>query len=156
MSAFESIIIGIISGSLATAVILLISNFMKDTVLPWYSQLVYKGLKIDGGWKSSITTPSGNLQDMKLLIKQRANIIEADMTVVKTITATNEKEIKQFEMKGEIKDRFLAIYGRNKNPHQLGVNLELLEVVGDGNKLKGKSIWYSVTVGDIECDKIEW
>lgn len=67
-----------------------------------------------------------------------------------------ETQLKSYKLKGELKDRFLTLTGRNTDNKSLGVNAILLEVIGDGKTMKGFSSRYSITSKEIKSHQIQW
>lgn len=156
MNASESIILGVVSGILTSVVLELLTGFVRKVLIPWYRQLIYKGIDISGDWYSSKTNPSGNVQETVMSIKQRADKVTCSMTIAKKNQKTNQTEIKTFDFLGGIQDRFVSISGKNVDKQALGIHSELLEIVGDGKIMQGQSIWYSVTNKEIQAGEILW
>ncbi len=73
-----SLIVGISSSFLATALFILGGEFVRKTVLPWYGDRIYRGIRIDGKWK--LTQALGiNTEDkeifMNLFLEQKGDVI---------------------------------------------------------------------------------
>lgn len=155
MIAEETIILGVVSGILASSVLLICSSILKKIVLPWFRDQVYDDQYVDGVWICDTLHQSGNSMEAILDISQKAHLIKGHMTLNKK-NGNSEIEIKKYILKGEIRDRFLIVHGRNQDRNSLGVHSELLEVIGDGKKMKGTKTWYSVSEQKIESMEVEW
>ena len=51
MSTLETVILGIVSSLIATFVFLGLAWVLKNAVLPWLEDKIYRGVRIDGRWK---------------------------------------------------------------------------------------------------------
>jgi hypothetical protein len=54
MEYFWALIVGIVSSLLATALFIGISELVRRVLIPWYSDKVYRGVRIDGNWELHI------------------------------------------------------------------------------------------------------
>jgi hypothetical protein len=50
MDPFWSLVIGIVSSLVATALFLGFAEFFRRSLLPWYIDKLYRGVRIDGTW----------------------------------------------------------------------------------------------------------
>lgn len=156
MTPAESIIIGVVSGILASLLLFISSEFIRKIAIPWYQQMIYSGITISGDWKAEVVNPSGNTQTMTMDLKQKANKLTGTITVSKQIQSSKAAEIKNYSLEGTIRDRFVSLVGKNASQRNLGVHVELLEVVGDGETMQGKRTWYSATEKLVNAEDIIW
>lgn len=156
MNLTGAIIIGVISGILASLTIYIALIIAKNILIPWYRTLIYKGIDINGEWFSEAKFDSGNIQHMKISIKQKANKISALITISKKIANSDKIEIKTYQQDGEIRERFVTLVGRNTDKQSIGVNSILMEVVGDGKKMQGYTSRYNVTKNKITASEAIW
>jgi len=156
MSASDSIIFGIVSGILASAILFLMTEFFRNIAIPWYRRIIYNGIDISGKWFSKKTNPSGNVEDSTMIIKQQADMITCTINIAKKSSGDSHAEIKTYEISGTLRDRFLEISGRNSDSQSIGVHSELLEVFGDGKTMQGYNMWYSVTNKTIQSSDVIW
>jgi hypothetical protein len=49
-----SVFIGVISSLVATVIFILLAEFCRKVVIPWYGDQIYKGVRIDGKWKCTV------------------------------------------------------------------------------------------------------
>jgi len=78
------------------------------------------------------------------------------MSIAKKIHCDETVELKTYSINGTIRDRFVNITRGNTNKRNLGMHVELLEVIGDGEPMQGKRIWYSATDTAINAEDVEW
>lgn len=153
---WESIFLGVASGALTSGLLLLLSVFFRDSVLPWYRQISYKGIDISGEWVSTKENPSGNIQESSMVLNQKANKLKCVMTIFQQSKDSEERIIKTFRLSGRIEDRIVVLSGKNTNPKELGFHSELLELTGGGNVLEGYASWFSTSQKVIQSVQINW
>ena len=156
MSANSSIILGVVSGLLASLLIYLGAKVIDKVLLPWYRELIYRGIDISGEWHTRVTHPSGNTEDSIMHVSQRADKLSCIVTIAKKMSSSNDVQIKTYNFKGELSERFVALVGKNIDRRSLGINATLLEIVGDGKTMKGYGVWYSTTNKAIQSNEIIW
>jgi hypothetical protein len=164
----NAIVINVIS----SGIVLIIALTWNQWIVPWFKSLVYKGIKIDGTWKieQSNQMVDGTALEIQRAIdinlQQNANELkgEASARIIQTIpmntqTPTNldksTNTVIFYDVKGEIKDRFVSLVLIPKEQNKIAYSVFLLEVVGDGNLLKGYRTFYGykkLKICAIGCD----
>ena len=150
-----SLIIGVVSGILTSALIFLAVKIFRKIIIPWYQSIVYQGLVIDGEWKIILQTPHRiQTQDIILNIAQKAYRLEGTATYIIMIESAGEwsEQIKTFKVDGRISDRFVVITLRHAERSRIGVASLLLEIIGDGRTMSGQYTYYDVGVSKITSD----
>lgn len=156
MEIADSIILGVVSGILTSALIYLILLIGRKLIIPWYQALIYKGIDISGEWYADMEFENGNIQNLKINITQKAYKITALVTISKKIANSDKHEIKTYKHNGEIRERFVTLVGRNIDKQSIGVNSILMEVIGNGKEMKGHTLRYSVTNKEITSGESSW
>ena len=155
MNNIESLVIGVISGVIAAAVIYLLVVLFNKVVLPWYNQLVYRGVEIQGKWEESLEFDYGNTQLATIELSQKAHVIMGSVTVVKSTTG----EIVRTEimsLNGNVNERFFNGTIVPVDKKRVGISTVLLEIIGDGSRMGGSVSWYDANA-HIICNKLcEW
>lgn len=151
MNITETILVGIATAAIVAFCVLV----YKKILLPFVRDVI-SGFIIRNTWVTSITTPSGNRQEMTLKLKQRHNVLTGKLEVIKHIKKTGLTETKSFDITGSIENRFVILNGRNLDKHSVGVATWLLEIIGDGSTITGLGIWYSVTDKKITTSEYIW
>src|SRR5712692_8357813 len=154
-SLSESIITGVVSGILTTAVLFLLKKLFDGVVLPWYRNLVYRGVNISDQWKNEMEFPGGTHQTLIANIKQRAHAVEGDLTITKTRNG-QLFVTKTLLLVGEIHDRLLLATIKPMSDKEIAAATLLLEVVGNGSRMRGATSWYDATGGRILQEDVEW
>ena len=156
MEVSESIVLGVASGVITSIIVLLVSVFMRKVLIPWYRQIIYHGIDVDGEWTTKTVYPSGNAQEMLMTIEQKADKVVGLVNVVNSNKGVDDLEMKVYRISGKIRDRFLLIQGYNSDKKSLGFQSELLEIVGDGKKMKGCVAWYNVSSEEVHSMDVTW
>lgn len=150
MSISGSIIIGIVSGLITSSVIYLCIQIFQKIIKPWYQDFIYSGVRIDGQWINQKTFREGDtIQDELLDIKQHAYKIIGTRTITKRYQSKEGIEIKIFNVKGQIKDRFVYLISENTDCKKIGVSCGLYEVKCGGDELQGSDMWTDIGSNDI-------
>jgi len=155
-TAYQSLVIGIISGIITAALIYLITEIFRKILIPWYRQMIYRGVDISGEWMNEINLETGNRQTISASIIQKANKISGEITIVKNRNGKQYGSIEMFNMTGELRDRFLYAIIRPTDPKRIGIASLLLEIVGDGSKMRGATAWYDASAAIIAGKSSEW
>jgi len=155
MSNYESIIVGIVSGIITAFIIHLLILMFNKIILPWYRELVYSGVEIKGGWKVSSDYGQGNSQVVAINLSQKASSINGKATIVKS---SNGKVVETTMMAivGSIKDRLFNVTLIPIEKKRVGISISLLEVVGNGNIMRGSACWYDSSAAVIKTESTEW
>ena len=150
-----NIIIGIITGVITTAGLYLASRIYVDWIIPWYRSIKYVGIDVSGIWETK-----QDFEDSKefslLNLNQEADILKGLMTISIMQNGSDENQIKTFQVKGTIEDRFAILTAKNTDKRQIGISTLLIEAVGNGFELEGCEIWYSVDNKKIKSQTISF
>jgi len=152
MTFAESLLASLVAGALWA----LLGVVTKRRLIPKIRAYLSDELDLAGKWHCRFVTPAGNVHEVTLDLNQRWRTLEGRMTVVKHIRTAGTTEIKTFVVRGDVRDRFVLLHGRNIEKQAVGVDTELLEVVGDGRAMRGITSWYSVTNNMIQSCECEW
>lgn len=155
MDAMSSLIIGVIAGILTSALLFILVQLFNKVVLPWYRDIVYKGINIEGMWQEVINFEGGVIQTYNVVLEQKADKIKGKIVQVKS----KEGQVLSSEnmiIDGRLKDRFLCAKIEFVNKARLGIASILLEVVGDGSSMKGSRAWYDIGLKEISSLSTTW
>lgn len=155
MNNIDSLVVGVVSGIITAAVIHLMLLFFNRVVLPWYRQLVYRGVDIQGRWEEQLDFKNGNTQVLTAELSQKAHAITGTVTVVKS---TEGKIVRTeiMSLKGAVKDRLFNGTLVPVDRKRVGVSTQLLEVIGDGGRMRGWTSWYDAKTAKIIAIESEW
>lgn len=137
---------GVISGIVSAALLFFARTMIIGHLLPWYHDLVYRGINVAGTWYCSESEMS---QDVVLDLRQRAGTLTGSAQFVARDSDANPPRfegIREFSVEGQIQDRYITIKLLPKNRQRLGVITYLLEPICDGRQLAGTMSF--VSMGD--------
>ena len=155
MNNMESLVIGVISGIITAAVIYLLVVLFDKVLLPWYCQLLYRGVDIQGKWEESLSLGDGKTQIVTVELSQKAHAIKGSVTVVKSTNGKIDRtEIMSLE--GAVKDRLFNGTIVPVDKKRVGIVTVLLEIIGDGSRMMGSTTWYDVNTAKITTKPTEW
>jgi hypothetical protein len=113
----------------------------NKVLLPWYRQLLYRGVNIQGKWEQKLDFNNGKTQLITLELAQKAHNITGSVTMVKS---TNGEIVRTeiMTLKGSVKDRLFNGTIFPIDTKRVGISTILLEIIGDGSKMSGCTMWY--------------
>lgn len=155
MNIPETIVIGVVSGIITSALIYLLILIFNHIVLPWYRGFIYCGVDIEGKWEEALDFNNGNTQISTYELIQKANDVSGKVTIVKSTNGQITKT-EMFSLKGLVKDRFFTATQTPIDKKRLGITTILLEVIGDGRKMQGSTTWYDSRAANITSINCEW
>lgn len=141
-----NIVIGIVAGLITASVLLILKTLFTNSFVPWYRQVMFKGLNLSGSWHSAV---SG--QKMLLEIKQSCEKLGGKATVQLIKNDFHESardglhldDIRTFDVIGEVSERFVSLKLKHTDTTRIGIVTFLLQIDGDGTRLSGKGCWYA-------------
>ncbi len=140
---------GILSGLLATFLILVITKYWKQVIIPWYEDRVYKDIRIAGEWKTRGEHKEGRFEE-DAKVRQKAHWVWGDI-VYKT-----EEGIIDYEFKGEFKNLILTAQYGVKGESNLDRGTFTLMLRNNGRVLRGFYSWYEDEMNDVMSGSYEW
>lgn len=129
---------------------LIVALFWQKGIVPFFENLVYRGIRIDGNWtlqqqmKSTADgTTIGTKRDTVLEITQKATKISGTATsILKSDDST--QDFIYYTINGEVKDRFVTLILKCRKKDRIAYSTFLLEVVSDGYKMVGYRTFYGL------------
>ncbi len=140
MEISESIVLGVISGILTSAVIFMSVKIFNNLFIPWYRSTIYKGLDISGTWFERVEHPAA-IDDLQLTLVQKGQIISGSMTVSKLLTDNQQVVTKFLDVSGTLQDGTLLLLGSSSDKRVVSHISALLRVARGGASLEGTDCW---------------
>ena len=127
-----SLIIGITSSMIATAVFIFLSELIRRTVLPWYADKIYRGVRIDGKWV--LVKNEGND------IPEKDELMTFDLTqkgdtITGTYTHKLKNEIDLYRLNGFLRDMYFSAIAMPMSNRQIDAASFLFYVEYEGSRL---------------------
>ena len=143
----EAIGLGVVSGVLSSALILLLAVLIRRVLIPWFRSLIYSGVDVSGEWHCIDPLMA---QEITVHLNQDADSVSGTATFTWNHDDPDESCLDEFEtvrtfhVSGKIRDRFLQLMLTHVDRKRIGVNSYLLEVCGDGRRMRGLFTFYSI------------
>jgi len=143
------LIIGIVSGILATVIVGICTIVFRKSVLPWISSKLYDGPQISGEWKTfhsfdPTATPVGTA-----LLQQRGNKVEGRVISFKSRTGKERK--REWYLSGDFKAGQLLCTFEDVSVKGYVFGTGVFKLSSDGHELKGKIVYYHQDEGTINA-----
>jgi len=152
-----NIFLGIVAGILTTVILFGLGQLFNKVFIPWYQDLIYKGLDVSGRWFERHNYENLVIQESVITIKQTANRIIGEIILAKKSSSTNaEIEVKAFSFQGEFYNNFLNITCWNKDKKQIGTHNYLMTIEMDGRGMKGMKTYFDIGFQKIKTDDVHW
>jgi hypothetical protein len=135
MSIIETVFWGAISGILTTVVLWICSLLVRNSFIPQYQELIYKGVDLKGTWKYHIQYESGVSYSCQLDLKQSAHKITGLASM--RVENSDNDYIQNLSIEGETWEGFLIIKMRSTSNSSLSFVSGLFKVEERGGKLSG-------------------
>ncbi len=146
---------GVVAGVATSALLALLSTLVSKVLLPWYLQLVYRGVDLRGDWTyETAMTPSGQFS-AQLSLEQRAHKITGQATIRQSGTPNNDY-VTFFTVEGSTWEGFLMLNLQSKNRKVLSYVTGLFKVTGRGEGLEGHWVYRSASTEGAESAKLEF
>ena len=129
-----SLIVGIASSLLATAIFVLAAEFWRKSIRPWFEDKIYKGVRLDGEWTSTKIAgmdSDSSIGTMKFEIKQTAEKISGTYY---HLDAKGEKT--SYQITGVITNMYLTATAIPASSRVIDALAFLLYVKYEKSKLK--------------------
>jgi hypothetical protein len=149
--------IGVVSGILTAAILVLAAYLFKEVVIPWYQSKVYEGISIAGTWHADLdpetSTPERRVEN-DMTLHQHGHKVTG--SVVKRSTTGDKRITEDFTLEGRIRDRFFYDYMYPKDKDRLSALSFLYEVKGNGSTLLGLRVFYHILESEIKSLPEVW
>jgi hypothetical protein len=148
----EAIAIGVVSGVIAGALLIAGASALHRIVLPWYRQLIYRGVDLSGEWRLKSGNPG---QTTSLTLRQEADSLSGAAVSVPE-GGVEQYGVRTFAVKGSVRERFVHFVLQHNDRQRLGIAVFLLQVVGDGRTLQGWRCMYEVQSSQIVAGEVSF
>jgi hypothetical protein len=145
MSNTLSLVIGIASSLIATALFIGASEVCRRVLLPWFADKIYRGVRIDGTWEHK-----NSFEGEKILICLELSQ-KSDKITGTYFHQLNEGNPEHYLLSGVLRDSYLTAMIHPLSPHQLDAGCFLLHVhSADGMKMEGIVLSVSSKTGSVK------
>jgi hypothetical protein len=145
------ILTGIIAGILTIIIVEWIGlPFYKNSIMPCLENIRYKGIRIDGEWKTTFFMEDERFTETAK-ITQKGHIIKGTI-----LYQPPDDKLEEFEVDGEFENLLLTAKYRPKDTSSLDRGTFALIARNDGKKLEGYLAFYSIESEKVIFGKYIW
>lgn len=150
----NQILTGVIAGVASSALLLALGSLFRQVILPWYSGVIYRGIRIGGTWRSE---PSDHhAGEYVLQFRQHAHRVKGTLVRIGADKLTGKRRSDVFDFSGTVRDRFLIATATPIASDRLGAIAVVLQISGDGRELVGQRAFYHIQHNDVRSSPITW
>ena len=140
-----TIAVGALTGLIVSGIVLTISQFVSKVVLPWYENMVYHDVKIEGQWNGKAHISGADVERVWAISRQGHNIKA-------TVTSTSGPDIGQvFKVMGSFKNLLMTATYVHSDPTNTARGTYTFKLLGDGHKFEGVIAYYSTSCEKVNC-----
>ncbi|MDP2383632.1 MAG: hypothetical protein Q8N00_12600 [Nitrospirota bacterium] len=137
--------IGALTGLIVSGIVLIIGQFTVKVVLPWYENLVYHDVKIEGRWYGTAQVSGIEVTRVWIISRQGHNIAA-------TVTSTSGPDVGQvFHVTGSFKNLLLTATYVHSDQTNTARGTYTFKLVGDGHKFDGVIAYYATGSEKVSC-----
>ena len=145
-----SLVIGVVGGLIATAIVVLFRELWAKTIVPWYENRVYRDAQIEGVWRACF-------QGNTIADEEKVEIFRVGHAVTGTITVTKGKnEGRLYAFNGSFRNLILAATYHSRDESLLDRGTFCMQLMQNGNLLEGRCCYYSDQSKSIEQSEYVW
>lgn len=133
MDITTTIFFGVISGVLTALLLLMSGLFLRKVIVPWYQEIKYQGVDLNGTWSNNEESP--DKAKFEMTIKQNAHLIKGEALITGSIIKDGNKL--EFNMTGTVWEGYLSLTMKSKDRSRVSFATLLLKVCNGGQQLEG-------------------
>lgn len=161
MNFLASLGAGVVSGIITAILIFLSTAIFNKIVLPWYRDVVYKGVNLSGEWSESDDTSSKLSVHLKQVGHQLNGIAAITIEPVENaienaVDGTSAKRVSNLRFEGSTHDGYLVGHFKSTDRREVVFANVLLKVTHAGRRLRGVMTFREASTDEIVTQKTEW
>ncbi len=148
----SNLLITIIASAVVSILTWLLLNLLNRVFIPWYSSVIYKGVKIDGKWITTVPFKKGTNHKEVIFhetfdIKQKGNDISGTCSIKNQFEI--DSSISTYDIKGTLINGYVTLTCIINSQSETGMMNLLLKICEGGTALTGSVIWIDRNGEDI-------
>lgn len=153
-TVYGTIFWGVMAGIVTSALLFILGLFISKVILPWYQELVYRGVDLRGTWTEEHQKDSAKYL-FQISIEQNAHTVSGTATMFKSGTGKDDY-VQGFNVDGFTWEGFVLLNLRSTERKSLSFATALLKVKDRGNTLKGSWAYRGRWTDEVESEDIKW
>lgn len=145
---------GVVAGILTSVLLFLLGLLISKVALPWYQELVYKGVDLRGLWVEEYVS-NGATYSFQTVLEQNAHELTGSTTITKSINGKTDY-VQTFNVAGSTWEGFVMLNLRSKERKSLSFATGLFKVKHRGKNLVGHLAYRASATDEVEAEKANW
>jgi len=145
---------GVVAGILTSLVLFLLGLLISKVALPWYQDLVYKGVDLRGLWTEERVSNNATYT-YHTNLEQNAHELTGDATITKSINGKTDY-VQTFVVTGSTWEGFVILNMRSKERRSLSFCTGLFKVKNRGKNLVGHLAYRASRTDEVESEEANW
>jgi len=146
----ENIILGLISGLLATFLVFVFRSIWNCILVPWFEERVYKDIKIEGTWFSLYPASSDNRQEV-ITLKRQGHAVKGEI-----VCLTGGDLGERYQVTGSFRNMLLPLSYESSDVSKADRGAITLQSIHNGERLSGKMAYYNTSQDTISTANVIW
>ena len=153
MSILQTIVIGIVTGILTTVLLFIFKELFTKVVIPWYQELIYKGVDISGTW-IYVSENDDYKCRFNLTIQQKAHNIRGFLYATQLNDNKNSKC--HFVINGKLWEGYLSLNLEAVDRKSLSFATSLFKVSAGGKQLIGDLSYRNIFEDKVVSEELDF
>ena len=149
-STVKNVLVSVISGISVSFLLLIIKRLWTNTLFPWFENLVYRDLKIEGQWYGLYTDLDTIRKDI-IKIDRKGHAIEGTLRCI-----SEPEQGEEYLVKGTFKNLILSLTYETSDKSKTDRGSLTLMSKNNGLILRGKIAFYNNGQDSIEYWNVFW
>jgi len=125
---------GVVAGTFTSALLVVCGAAFKKIIIPWYQNLVYRGIDLSGSWEQTFEH-KGATYRYDTSLSQSAHLLEGTTTYSKS--GTDDDYVQSFKISGSTWDGFVLLNLESSDRTSLSFATALFKIYDIGERLTG-------------------
>jgi hypothetical protein len=148
----ENLTIGIISGLVVTALVVLLRAIWNSVIVPWFENKIYKDVRIEGAWFSLYPTTAPDYRRDVISLTRRGHEVSGLMIC----TDSGADKGVRYKISGSFRNMILPLVYEDESKSSTDRGTITLKVTEGGKQMKGKVALYENKSDSIDEWDVIW
>jgi hypothetical protein len=144
---------GVVAGILTSAFLWLSAVLISKAIIPWYQQVVYRGIDLSGRWEQTFEREGAQYR-LDTSLQQSAHLLKG--TTTKSKSRTDDDYVHAFTVSGSTWDGFVLLNLESSDRSSLSFGTALLKIYETGERLKGYLVYRGRQTDEVELEEAVW
>ncbi len=129
-----TVFLGVVAGTLTSALLVVFGAALSKIVIPWYQRLVYRGIDLSGSWEGMFEMKGARYR-FDTSLRQSAHLLKG--TTTKSKSGSDDDYVHNFKLSGSTWDGWVLLNLESSDRTSLSFGTALLKIYETGERLEG-------------------